>query len=123
MQAAGNTVGMTSLGHWQAEMAVQSQQLQFLGQKWAMQKLAEIEHRLQQLGQTVNRNTSAQSAAFEELKRNDRVIAAYLAGPVPGALGRLYERPETTGPAAWNAPHGVLPGAVRAAGAAGGAGQ
>lgn len=43
MQAAANTVGMTSLGRWQADMAVQSQQLQvqFLGQKRAMQELME----------------------------------------------------------------------------------
>lgn len=107
----------------EARASVERLSQQLVRQQATLDQLAEIERRLQQLGQTVNRNTSAQSAAFEELKRNDREIAAYLAGPVPGALGRLYERPETTDPAAWHAPNGVLPGAVPAAGAAGGAGQ
>ncbi|MDU9415234.1 hypothetical protein [Pseudomonas sp. zfem005] len=107
----------------EAMASVERLSQQLVRQQATLDQLAEIERRLQQLGQTVNRNTSVQSAAFEELKRNDREIAAYLAGPVPGALGRLYERPETTDPAAWHAPNGVLPGAVRAAGAAGGAGQ
>lgn len=106
-----------------AQASVQQLSAQLARQQVTLDQLAEIERRLQQLGQTVNRNTSAHAAAFEELRRNDREIAAYLAGPVPGALGRLYERPETTDPAAWHAPNGVLPGAVRAAGAAGGAGQ
>ncbi|WP_374979229.1 hypothetical protein PSGK_21025 [Pseudomonas solani] len=106
-----------------AQVSVQQLSVQLARQQVTLDQLAEIERRLQQLGQTVNRNTSAHAAAFEELRRNDREIAAYLAGPVPGALGRLYERPETTDPAAWHAPNGVLPGAVRAAGAAGGAGQ
>lgn len=85
--------------------------------------LADIERRMQQLGQTVNRNADNQAQAFEELKRNDETIAAYLAGPVPAALGRLYERPETTDPAAYHAPTGMRPGAVQAAGPPGGAGQ
>lgn len=81
--------------------------------------LADIERRMQQLGQTVTRNASDQAKAFEELKRNDQAIAAYLASPVPAALGRLYQRPETTDPAAYRAPDGVQPGAVPATGAAG----
>lgn len=85
--------------------------------------LADIERRMQQLGQTVNRNADNQALAFEELKHNDETIAAYLAGSVPAALGRLYERPETTDPAAYRAPDGVQPGAVPATGAFGGAGQ
>ncbi|MDI6527743.1 hypothetical protein QMA71_19570 [Pseudomonas otitidis] len=96
---------------------------QLTRQQATFDQLVQIERRLQQLGQTVNRNTSAQTAAFEELRRNDREIAAYLVSPVPSALGRLYERPETTDPAAWHAPDGMFPSAVRTAGAASGSGQ
>jgi LysB family phage lysis regulatory protein len=85
--------------------------------------LADIERRMQQLGQTVNRNADNQAQAFEELKRNDETIAAYLAGSVPAALGRLYERPETTDPVAYHAPPGMRPGVVQVAGPPGGAGQ
>lgn len=74
--------------------------------------LAEIERRMQLLNQAVDRNRAAQVAAFAELKRNDKAVADYLAGAVPAALGRLYERPETTDPAAYTAPPGVQPGAV-----------
>ena len=85
--------------------------------------LADIERRMQQLDQTVNRNASTQTQAIEELKRNDETIKSYLASSVPVALGRLYERPETTDPAAYHGPAGVLPGAVPATGAPGGADQ
>lgn len=94
-----------------------------VGQQQLLGDLAEIERRMQQLGQTVTRNASSQAQAFEELKRNDQTIAAYLAGPVPGALGRLYERPETIDPAAYRAPDGVQLGAVPAAGAVAGPGE
>ncbi|GAD62636.1 hypothetical protein [Aquipseudomonas alcaligenes] len=93
------------------------------GQQQLLGDLADIERRMQQLGQTVTRNASDQAAAFEELKRNDQAIAAYLAAPVPAALGRLYQRPETTDPAAYRAPDGVQPGAVPPAGAVGGGGE
>src|SRR5690606_20363691 len=63
--------------------------------------LAAIERRLEQLGQAVDRNRAAQAAALAELKRNDKAVADYLADAVPAALGRLYERPETTDPAAY----------------------
>ena len=86
------------------------------GQQLLLGDLADIERRMQQLSQTVTRNASEQAKAFEELRQNDQEIAAYLAGSVPAALGRLYERPETTDPAAYRAPYGVQPGAVQAAG-------
>ncbi len=103
------------LGEAQAMVELQAGVL--VSQQQLLGDLAEIERRMQQLGQTVTRNASAQAKALEELKRNDQAIADYLAGPVPGALGRLYERPETTDPAAYRAPDGMQLGAVPAAGA------
>lgn len=93
------------------------------GQQQLLGDLADIERRMQQLGQTVTRNASHQAKALEELKRNDQAIADYLASPVPAALGRLYQRPETTDPAAYRAPDGVQSGAVPAPGAVGDGGE
>lgn len=107
----------------EAQAMVELQAGVLVSQQQMLGDLADIERRMQQLGQTVTRNASAQAKAFEELKRNDQAIADYLASPVPGALGRLYERPETTDPAAYRAPDGVQPGAVPAAGAAGVGGE
>lgn len=101
----------------EAQAMVELQAGVLVSQQQLLGDLADIERRMQQLGQTVTRNASAQAKAFEELKRNDQAIADYLASPVPGALGRLYERPETTDPAAYRAPDGVQPGAVPATGA------
>lgn len=108
-------------GHAEADLAgaqalvdlqagVLEQQQKMLGQ------LAEVDRQIKLLGQTITRNATAQAVAIEELKRNDEETRVYLAGPVPAALGRLYERPETTDPAAYHAPAGVQPSAVRAAG-------
>ena len=80
-----------------------------------------LDQRMRALEQTVNRNAQAQSRALEELKRYDQAVADYLAAAVPAALGRLYERPETTDPAAYHS-QTVLPAdPVPAAGAAGAA--
>lgn len=100
----------------EAQAMVELQAGVLVSQQQLLGDLAEIERRMQQLGQTVTRNASEQAKAFEELRQNDQEIAAYLAGSVPAALGRLYERPETTDPAAYRAPYGVQPGAVQAAG-------
>ncbi|MDG9925719.1 MULTISPECIES: hypothetical protein [unclassified Pseudomonas] len=107
----------------EAQAMVELQAGVLVSQQQLLGDLADIERRMQQLGQTVTRNASSQAHALEELKRNDQTIAAYLAGPVPSALGRLYERPETTDPAAYRAPDGVQPGAVSAAVAVGGGGE
>jgi LysB family phage lysis regulatory protein len=78
-----------------------------------------LDQRMRALEQTVNRNAQAQSRALEELKRHDQAVADYLAAAVPAALGRLYERPETTDPAAYHS-QTVLPAdPVPAASAAG----
>lgn len=100
-----------------AQAMVELQAGVLASQQQLLGDLADIERRMQALGQTVTRNASSQAKALEELKRNDQTIAAYLAGPVPAALGRMYQRPETTDPAAYRAPDGVQPGAVSAAGA------
>lgn len=97
-----------------AEQLIELQAGVLAQQQKTLGDLAEIERRMQQLGQAVDRNRAAQVAAFAELKRNDKTVADYLAGAVPVALGRLYERPETTDPAAYSAPTGVQPGAVPA---------
>lgn len=83
----------------------------------------EIHKRMRLLEQTVSTNARAQSAAFEELRRNDQVVAEYLRGSVPAGLGRLYERPATTDPGAYRSPPVLPAGGVPAAGASGGAGQ
>lgn len=66
--------------------------------------VTDIERRMRQLAQDVTRNADEQSRAIEELKRHDRETAAYLRAAVPAALGRLYQRPETTDPAAYRSP-------------------
>lgn len=102
----------------EAEAMVELQAGVLAGQQQTLGELADIERRMQQLGQAITRNQAASAAALEELKRNDQAVADYLAAAVPAALGRLYERPETTDPAAYTAPAGVQRGAVPAAGQA-----
>lgn len=106
-----------------AEQMIELQAGVLAQQQKTLGDLAEIERRMQQLGQLVARNHAAQAAALAELKRNDKAVADYLTGAVPAALGRLYERPETTDPAAYTAPPGVQPGAVPPTVPASGAGQ
>lgn len=85
--------------------------------------ITEIERQMRALGQTITRNAQDHSRAIEELKRNDQAVADYLATAVPAALGRLYERPETTDPRAYRSPPLLPVGGVPAAGPASGAGQ
>jgi LysB family phage lysis regulatory protein len=82
-----------------------------------------LDQRMRALEQTVNRNAEAQSRALEELKRHDQAVADYLAAAVPAALGRLYERPETTDPTAYHSPDRLPADPVPATGAAGAAHQ
>lgn len=107
----------------QAQQLIELQAGVLEQQQKTLGDLADLERRLLLLGQAVDRNRAAQAAAFAELKRNDKAVADYLAGAVPAALGRLYERPETTDPAAYTAPAGMQPGAVPAAVSPGGVGQ
>lgn len=82
------------------------------------ERLGRVELQMQQLGQTIQRNAANHNRALEELKRNDKAIADYLAQPVPAGLGVLYARPATADPGAYTAPPAVQPGAVPAAGEA-----
>jgi hypothetical protein len=102
----------------EAEAMVELQAGVLAAQQQTLGQLAEIDRRMQQLGQAVTRNQAASAAALEELKRHDQAVADYLAAAVPAALGLLYQRPETTDPAAYTAPAGVQPGAVPPAGQA-----
>ncbi|THG86436.1 hypothetical protein E5198_02040 [Pseudomonas sp. A-1] len=85
--------------------------------------VTDLEQQLRQLGLTVIRNAQAQSRAIEELKRHDRETADYLRAAVPAALGRLYQRPETTDPAAYRGPDPLPADPVPPAGAVAAGGQ
>lgn len=56
----------------------------------------------------------AQSAALQELKRNDKTILEYLDQPVPTDLGRLYQRAGGTDPAAYRQQAAVRSGTLPA---------
>jgi len=81
-------------------------------QQGQFERLAAVELSMQQLGQRIDKNTTTQARALEELKRNDQAIVDYLAQPVPAGLGLLYARPETIDPDAYIAPPALHPGAV-----------
>lgn len=92
-------------------------------QQGQFERLAAVELSMQQLGQRIDKNTTTQARALEELKRNDQTIVDYLAQSVPTALGLLYARPETTDPGAYIASPAVHPGAVLPASSAAAADQ
>lgn len=92
-------------------------------QQRQMGAIDEIHKRMRLLEQAVSTNARAQSAALEELRRNDQAVAEYLRGPVPAGLGRLYERPATTDPGSYRSPPVLHVGGVPASGASGGAVQ
>lgn len=81
--------------------------------------VTDLEQRLRALNQTVTRNAQAHSRALEELIRHDQATADYLRAAVPAALGRLYQRPETTDPAAYRSPDPLPADTVPPAGAVG----
>lgn len=92
-------------------------------QQASFARLDVVEQRMQQLGQTLQRNAAEQNRALEELKRNDQTIADYLAEPVPARLGLLYARPETTDPTAYISAKAVQPGALPSTGSSAAVGQ
>lgn len=65
----------------------------------------------------------AQSAALQELKRNDKAILEYLDQPVPADLGRLYQRAGGADPAAYRQQADVRTDALPSASKASAAGE
>lgn len=106
-----------------SQAVVEQQRLALERAQAQADQLQQIQQRMQLLSQTLTRNAAAHGRALEELKRNDQAVADYLAAAVPADLGRLYERPETTDPAAYRAPDGVQPGAVPATAAGSASGK
>lgn len=82
-------------------------------------RLVKLETSQRATDQLLQRQHRETQKAFEDLKANDKATADWLRGAVPAALGRLYQRAETTDPTAWRV---VPPGGVPAAGSRG-AGQ
>lgn len=111
-QSLSDAEGMINL-----QAGVLAEQQRQIGQ------VTELDRQFRKLTQDIHRNAAAQAAAIEEMKRHDQEVADYLRNPVPAALGRLYERPETSDPRAYRMPTGVPTDTVPVAGAAGGAGQ
>lgn len=121
LQAQRADTAVTAAGD--ARRMVELQANVLAEQQRQLGEVDEIHKRMRLLEQVVSINARAQSAAFEELRRNDQAVAEYLRGPVPVGLGRLYERAATTDPAAYRS-QAVLPaGGLSAPGPAGGAGQ
>ncbi|MSU98456.1 hypothetical protein EB795_31830 [Pseudomonas mandelii] len=82
------------------------------------ERLDKIDRQTRSINSTLDGQTAQLNQSLAELKRTDEKITAYLAAPIPGALGLRYARPETTDPIAWRASAVVQPGAVPAAGSA-----
>jgi|GEM_PF-1108987 len=78
-------------------------------------RINQVDIVIAQMRDEIRQNNRAQSRALEELKQNDSKIVEYLRLPVPAGLGRLYERPETTDPAAYGSPALLRPDAVPSA--------
>lgn len=97
-----------------AQALAERQQAVLEQHQTTLDRIAEVDRQIQALAQTIRRNQAASAAALEELKRNDKTVADYLATAVPAALGRLYARPETTDPGAYRAGSAVQPGPVPA---------
>lgn len=102
-----------------SQAALEQQRLALERAQVQADQLQQIQQRMQLLSQTITRNAAAHGRALEELKRNDQAVADYLAAAVPADLGRLYERPETTDPAAYRAPALLRADPVPPAGPAG----
>lgn len=82
----------------------------------------QVDRALANIRDSISQYSNAQLRALQELRQHDEEVANYLRGTVPARLGRLYERPETTDPAAYGSPALLRGDAVHTPGAAG-AGQ
>lgn len=85
-----------------AESEQQKQIIQAQAGQLATTLVAELKNR-ELLAQIASQNRE-QTAALQELKRNDATITEYLRSPVPAGLGRLYQRAEATDPAVYRSP-------------------
>ena len=99
-------LAQTHLDHAQQQLAAAGQLdqervaiIEAQSQQLAGVLAAELKNR--ELLQVLANQSSAQSLALEDLKRNDETIAKYLRAPVPANLGRLYQRAATTDPSAY----------------------
>ena len=104
------------------ELEAQAKDLRFaLADRAAVQVvLGELNTRLNQTQSTLSVQTGQINRSLAELKRSDEQITAYLARPVPGALGLRYARTETTDPVEYRASAaGVRADLVPSAGSAG----
>lgn len=84
----------------QAEALAEGQQL--------ADRVTAIQSRLGDLTRTYRADAEQNRQALEELKRNDQIARAWMAGCVPAAVGLRYARHATTDPGAYAAP-AVLP--------------
>lgn len=113
-------LAQTHLGHAQQQLADAGQLdqervaiIESQSQQLAGVLAAELKNR--ELLQELANQSSAQSLALEELKRNDETIAEYLRAPVPASLGRLYQRAATTDTSAYRQPPELRADSVPAA--------
>lgn len=113
-------LAQTHLGHAQQQLEAAGQLdqervaiIEAQSQQLAGVLAAELKNR--ELLQELANQSSAQSLALEELKRNDETIAEYLRAPVPANLGRLYQRAATTDPSAYRQSSQVRADSVPAA--------
>lgn len=81
--------------------------------------LGDMNTRLNQTQSTLAGQSAQLNRSLAELKRSDEQITAYLAAPVPGALGVRYARPETTDPVEYRAAASVRTEPVPPAGSTG----
>ncbi|OZY31071.1 hypothetical protein [Pseudomonas lundensis] len=82
--------------------------------------LGDMSTRLNQTQSTLAGQTAQLNRSLAELKRTDEQITAYLAAPIPRALGVRYARTETTDPVEYRgAAIGVRVDPVPSAGASG----
>lgn len=79
----------------------------------------QVDQILAKIQDNISQYNRAHLRALKELSQNDKEVAEYLRGDVPARLGRLYERPETTDPAAYGSPAILRGDAVHSPGASG----
>ena len=87
---------------------LEAQGLELQNRQVLITSLEHIQRSQRELDQAVRRAAQQHSKDLQELKK-DEAIADYLSADVPARLGSLYQRPETTDPAAYTRRHTVPP--------------